>query len=532
MTGYVFTAGEPTAVNYNIRKYSFAGAAGTIIARNSFIYGLSVDPAGNIYAGGVGTASGGDGGLRKYNSGGTLQWDKNHGATIYAVAANATDVCMGGGRATSIDSKTTRKYTASGTLSWSADHGDYVLAIAMDAAGNVYTGGIVSSSITTRKYNSSGTQQWTANHGATVNGIAVDAAGNVYTCGASNGSYTIRKYNSSGALQWSADTGDTDRAICVDSNGDVYVCGFGYIKKFNASGTEITTGGFPITSLITTLRAIAVASDGGIFVCGDPYSSKTLWAYSASGVLQWSANHDGYRCYALGIQEPPSAVVPPSLPLAIALGTPTIIVAVAAPSLPLAIELGIPTVTAPPVPPDVAALAVQTIYRLYVTGGGLLELPFAQLQCQRRLGDSTWITAIVSTCSTALLANLAERKAADGRIVVYSGVRLSDGGEQMGQFLQAVLTDIEGERTSRLGTIRLQGRLVPTAFSAQTRALYGVSRRGKSEDGKYWANCIADPLLHPNDAVTDGVQSWTAGAILYAIGPREHRMTVTSVSPP
>lgn len=127
------------AVNYNIRKYSFAGAAGTIIARNSFIYGLSVDPAGNIYAGGVGTASGGDGGLRKYNSGGTLQWDKNHGATIYAVAANATDVCMGGGRATSIDSKTTRKYTASGTLSWSADHGDYVLAIAMDAAGNVYT---------------------------------------------------------------------------------------------------------------------------------------------------------------------------------------------------------------------------------------------------------------------------------------------------------------------------------------------------------------------------------------------------------
>ena len=246
--GYVFTAGEPNALTYNIRKYTLAGAASTIIARNSIIYGLSIDSAGNIYSGGVGTATGGNGGLRKY-TGSSLQWDKDHGGTIYAVAANASDVCIGGAPATLTDSKTTRKYTSSGTLSWSADHGNYVQAVAIDASGNVYSGGVVSSSVTTRKYNSGGTEQWNANHGATVRGIVVDSAGNVFTCGNNTGSYSIRKYNSSGSLVWSANSGDNDYGIALDASGNVYVCGIGYIRKFDSSGAEVTSGGFPITGL-------------------------------------------------------------------------------------------------------------------------------------------------------------------------------------------------------------------------------------------------------------------------------------------
>jgi len=63
--GYVFTAGEPDAITYNIRKYALSGTASTIIARNSIIYGLSIDQSGNIYSGGVGTATGGNGGVGK-----------------------------------------------------------------------------------------------------------------------------------------------------------------------------------------------------------------------------------------------------------------------------------------------------------------------------------------------------------------------------------------------------------------------------------------------------------------------------------
>lgn len=523
--GYVFTAGEPNALTYNIRKYTLAGAASTIIARNSIIYGLSIDSAGNIYSGGVGTATGGNGGLRKY-TGSSLQWDKDHGGTIYAVAANASDVCIGGAPATLTDSKTTRKYTSSGTLSWSADHGNYVQAVAIDASGNVYSGGVVSSSVTTRKYNSGGTEQWNANHGATVRGIVVDSAGNVFTCGNNTGSYSIRKYNSSGSLVWSANSGDNDYGIALDASGNVYVCGIGYIRKFDSSGAEVTSGGFPITGL-GSLHSIAITSYGGIFVCGESYNSATLWLYSPSGVLQWSADH-GYTCYSVGLYEPPAALSIPSLPLSIALGIPTIISDSNQSGLSLRLALGIPTVTDTVLPPDVVVLALQSVYRLYVSGGDLLELPFARLQCQRRLGESTWITAIVPTCSTTLLADLAARKAADGRIIVYSGVRLSDGTEQTGQFLQAVLTEIEGERTGRLGTIRLQGRLVPTYFTAQSRTLYGISQRGKADDGTYWAKCAADPLLHPNDTVNDGAQSWTVKSILYEIAPRQNSMSLTS----
>ena len=523
--GYVFTAGEPDAITYNIRKYALSGTASTIIARNSIIYGLSIDQAGNVYSGGVGTATGGNGGLRKY-TGSSLQWDRDHGGTIYAVAANATAVCIGGAPATLTDSKTTRKYTADGTLSWSADHGNYVQAVAIDGSGNVYSGGVVSSSVTTRKYNSAGTQQWSANHGATVRGIVVDSSGNVFTCGNNTGSYSIRKYDSSGNLIWSANSGDNDYSIALDADGNVYVCGIGYIRKFDSSGVEITSGGFPITGL-GSLRSIAITSYGGIFVCGESYNSATLWLYSPGGVQQWTADHV-YTCYAVGLYEPPAALSVPSLPLSISLGVPTISVSTQVPALSLAIALGVPSVTATTVPPDVVVLALQSVYRLYVSGGLLLELPFARLQCQRRLGESTWITAMVPNCTTAMLADLTARKAADGRIIVYSGVRLSDGTEQVGQFLQAVLTEIEGERAGRSGTIRLQGRLVPTYFTAQSRTLYGISQRGKSDDGTYWARCAADPLLHPNDTVNDGARSWTVKSILYEIAPRQNSMSVTS----
>jgi len=527
MTSYVYTAGISTATNINIRRYNFAGSSIDSISRSATIYALATDSINSfLYSAGVGTASGGDGGLRQYLNG-TLQWDKNHGTTIYAVAANSTDVCIGGGRATGIDSKTTRKYTSSGTLSWSADHGDYVFAVAMDSAGNVYTGGSVSSSITTRKYNSSGTQQWTANHGSTVNGIAVDDSGNVYTCGASNGSYTMRKYNSSGTLQWSVDNFETDRAITVGADGYIYVCGFGYIKKYDSSGTEITTGGFPITSILD-VRALQLDQDGNIYVAGPVNSSKTLWVFDSSGSLSWSANHTE-NCYALALLEPPPAVIvePPGLDLEYGLGVPTIRATVQAPSLALGLALGIPSTTSNPLAPALSATPDSSIvYRLYITGGTLIEYPVSIIQCQRRLGQSTWIDVVIPNASTAMLADLYERKANDGRLAIYVGLRDSNGVETMGEFLQALMWDIDSDRMPRTGHIKVRGRLIPVSFSPQSVALTGVYRTGFDKELKHFAECDINPNLHPNDTVFDGSQSWTVGAIDYEITTRRAWMKV------
>jgi len=163
---------------------------------------------------------------------------------------------------------------------------------------------------------------------------------------------------------------------------------------------------------------------------------------------------------------------------------------------------------------------------LYVSGGALLELPFAALQCQRRLGQSTWVTAAIPTFSPALLADLTARRAADGRLIVFAGTRAADGTETLGEFMQAVITEIDGEWEPGRGMISLRGRLVPTAYTTQSRTLRGVTRRGRENDGRRFAECVADPLLRPNDTVDDGVATWLAGSILYRIEPTVGTMRV------
>ena len=130
-------------------------------------------------------------------------------------------------------------------------------------------------------FNLDGTSAWTAtvgfvgqnlNEGPIIDeGFVYIKAGNL-----------LQKYNSSGSLQWSSSTTgmNTQPSIMGDY---VYVNSeSGQIRKYNkATGTEVTTGGFPIST--ASVQAALTTVNGKIFLKDDK-----LYAYNASnGSLLW-----------------------------------------------------------------------------------------------------------------------------------------------------------------------------------------------------------------------------------------------------
>ncbi|NJM10474.1 MAG: WD40 repeat domain-containing protein [Bdellovibrionaceae bacterium] len=154
---------------------------------------VAVDSSGRVYAGGA------DGVLRRYLSDGTTSSTYTHNAEIYGVSVDSSDnVYLGGVR---YSSNSTRKLNSSMSLQWSKDHGNTVYAVAVDGDDNLITAGAVASSTyTTRKYAPDGTLSWSANHGDIVYGCCTDIAGNVYTTGVRIGSTTTRRYLPDGTL--------------------------------------------------------------------------------------------------------------------------------------------------------------------------------------------------------------------------------------------------------------------------------------------------------------------------------------------
>jgi hypothetical protein len=142
------------------------------------------------------------------------------------------------------------KYNTSGTIQWQRSLGgastDIGYGIAVDASGNVYVVGETASQgaggddFIIAKYNTSGTLQWQRSLGGTGTeegfGIAVDESGNVYVIGrtssqgAGGSDVLIAKYNTSGTIQWQRSLGgtgfETARGIAVDASGNVYVTGW------------------------------------------------------------------------------------------------------------------------------------------------------------------------------------------------------------------------------------------------------------------------------------------------------------------
>ena len=296
--------------------------------------GVAVASSGNIYI--VGNISAFML-IAKYNSSGTLQWQRSLGSVSlpeegWAIAIDPSEnVYITGyvdvvGQANNV---IIAKYNTSGTIQWQKQlagvgtRNDYGTSIAVDSASNVYVNAYSNASagggnfdFLTFKLDSSGNMSWQrslSGSGGTSSdfgiGIALDSASNVYVTGYSDNNSTydlvLAKYNTTGTLQWQRVLGnnfggsDAGNSVAVDSAGNIFVAGFTngigiLVAKYNSSGAiqwqRSLTG-----SAIIFGTGIAVDSSNNAYVTaygdisgggGANYDIFTA-KYDPAGTLQW-----------------------------------------------------------------------------------------------------------------------------------------------------------------------------------------------------------------------------------------------------
>ena len=396
-SGNVYIIGSTGSYNAIIAKYNtngtiqwqrtLAGAQGN---------GISIDSSGNVYITGV-TQTINNILIAKYNTNGDIQWqrtlasaDDEYGRAI-ATDSSGTNVYITGytynnGLNNNI---VIAKYNSSGTLQWQRIFGrnesaqnNYGFGIAVDSFDNVYISGetnstttgkisyikipsdggitgtygvfshtastltdsastltdsastltdsasvvvdaatVLTFSTTISPINSPITIQTLASAGTdSGNGIAIDSSGNYYITGNTGTDILIAKYNSSGVIQWQrtlASTGtDAGNGIAVDVSGNVYITGHTYssstphilIAKYDTSGTLLWQTN--LTSINQEYgNGIAVDSSGNVYITGS--TNNIAVAYSSDavivkcntlGVIQWQRKLVGtYDNYAYTI---------------------------------------------------------------------------------------------------------------------------------------------------------------------------------------------------------------------------------------
>jgi len=326
LLGILNSQASGAAVSYWLATLGGAGTdQGTSIA---------TDSAGNSYALGETTSTGEgyrDFLLAKYDSAGTVQWQRTLGGSDYddadAVAVDSSDnvYVLGNTGSSGAGSRDflLAKYNSSGTIQWQRTLGgsdnDFGFGIATDSSNNVYVFGYSGAGFTDAllaKYNSSGTIQWqrTLGGGNSERGwaVAVDSSDNLYIVGSTRSAggpdddLLIAKYNSSGTIQWQRILGgassDEGKAITLDSSDNVYVSGKAdsagagsadlLVAKYNSSGTiqwQRVLGG----ASSDQAAGIAIDNDSNVYCVGITESTGAgsadflIAKYNLSGTIQF-----------------------------------------------------------------------------------------------------------------------------------------------------------------------------------------------------------------------------------------------------
>lgn len=316
-SGNFYMTGETNAPGTRklvLAKFNSAGSIqwhrffGTNVFGLDYGNGVSVDSSSNVYVCGSTTSQtvgGFDALLIKYNTFGTIQWQKTLGGAgtdlFNQVSLDSSANCYAVGYINA-DNMLIAKYNTNGVLQWQTGFNllnlDVAYSVVSDASGNFYVTGSTnsSSSIYIIKYNTSGVIQWQRS----LNGtgfeygadIAIDPSSNVYISGSTtstgvsggNDMY-IAKYNTNGLLQWQRYLGGTGtesaNGICVDNSGNVYVCGTnttspldGIIAKYNTNGVLQWQRYLGTTGTERLSRIRLDSTQTNILVCGTTTSTN------------------------------------------------------------------------------------------------------------------------------------------------------------------------------------------------------------------------------------------------------------------
>ena len=295
---------------------------------------VAVSADGSIYVCGT-TSSVGSGGkdifLAKFDSSGTIQWQRaiggtgtDEGASVAVSADGSIYVC---GSTNSEGAEGYRdifftKFDSSGNIQWQKAIGgtgsDEGASVAVSADGSIYVCGNTNAKLFLSRHNSYGDPIFrkTTEGKSYTYGYSIATYGNyVYTCGTTNNpgvtgyDILIVAYNSSGDFQWqrilggSTNESDQAKSIAVSADGSIYVCGHTsstgsgdddiFLAKFDNSGRnnrwQRAIGGTGSDKG----ASVAVSADGSIYVCGTTSSVGSggkdifLAKYNSSGTIQW-----------------------------------------------------------------------------------------------------------------------------------------------------------------------------------------------------------------------------------------------------
>jgi len=302
---------------------------------------VSIDSAGNAYAVGF-TESQGAGSrdflIAKYESAGTVEWQRVLGGASSDQADAAAVSSSGDVYAFGVTSSAgaggqdflLAKYNSSGTIQWQRVLGDGTGnegdGVAVDSSGDVYVSGTTdeypNEKMQVAKYNSSGTLQWQRVLGGSgseyCRGAAVDSSSNLYAVGHTNASgaggfdVLIAKYNSSGTIQWQRTLGgsgsDSSDDATIDSSGNLYVAATTsstgpaganlLLAKYNSAGTIQWQRVLGSTSDDQS-RGVVTDSLDNVYISGYTNSSGAggydmlIAKYNSSGTLQWQRRLGG-----------------------------------------------------------------------------------------------------------------------------------------------------------------------------------------------------------------------------------------------
>ncbi len=267
------TTGTTSGLDFVTVKYNADGSEAWSKVYNGlgnnedYVVSVDVDNSGNIYTGGcsIGSGSGQDLVIIKYNSSGIEQWIKtyngsgNGGDALVGLKVDSDgNIIAGGYSETGIIQRynfLALKYSPAGTLIWekqyngTASNFDIATSMTVDALNNIYLtglttqlfGGRADSNYGTVKYDPSGNQQWIRFYDGPNNSVDVarsvyvDNSMNVYITGSSKGfnsdDYATIKYSPLGDQLWvmsyngTANSNDYSSSVIADNLGNAYVTG-------------------------------------------------------------------------------------------------------------------------------------------------------------------------------------------------------------------------------------------------------------------------------------------------------------------